>query len=837
MEYTVLGSLPISKSKNALHQSDTNKSGSSIDQMSQGEIDRDFTHVTTNQIKTSENNADYLALKQQGTKDMNTSIEEDNKKDSIGFLTNLYFDLENKKEHESQSILGDSNSRTVFSWDTNKNLDKKSENAESEKLDETKTGIPEKRKSSTEYDSNDLGNEYDSDTPSKKRNRLTTEQTSRLNDIFNINPKPDSSTRIELGKELGIDTRKIQIWFQNRRAKHKRENNTSSATMIYSLSSGYPSHTQADINYGFNGQIYNSVNPYGATEYTDYGYLGNQENQFDTEAFIDQRTIPLESSMSYYGVSVGNTNIQHYNNISIDKNSMTNPGMVFQNRVDDLGGGFHDTGNEGLGFSSIQQESGKTIYPNSSLYQKEVSDISGLEKDVNQKSPDNIPNNKRILSKSLLYNNSVNSESLSSKQGFDNNGAALGYHKSLFFNNTEGKSPNHLSVADKEMSVFLPAEQGITSSQIYYGRKFRLEEIMALNSARNIRSKQTIEGLTKDGNSDTSIITEPLASKQFRFDTLANPSFLDSLGGNKDIKHLGDLLEISEEMVSDQGSLSTSQFNSVFEQLNGSQGVSADLNNSKSTGNTTLAGLSENVTSDFSSTLSIINNGTFEDLVKYHGGMAMLRNEASSALEKSVGNSSLELWGNPNQVRRSFQENSNGLVRKTSSFEGGLADKGGIQQPNFKTQVRCVDENMVDLNENVFNALYSDASCIKSINTFLDAKTADTLPFDQQIMSYNLFGLNNNIVDGGFLGIGTFTGSETNGSTVNTMVAEEKGCLGNGSPNNNTTPYTLLGKGLLPTRVDSQQGQHSFDVDNQVLFSIDNNFNGIPRPQDESVFK
>ncbi|KAJ2083127.1 hypothetical protein H4R24_001040 [Coemansia sp. RSA 988] len=66
-----------------------------------------------------------------------------------------------------------------------------------------------------------------SDMSNKKRHRLRPDQTRYLMEIFEKTTKPDADMRRALGKKLSMTPRTVQIWFQNRRAKIKRESMTS----------------------------------------------------------------------------------------------------------------------------------------------------------------------------------------------------------------------------------------------------------------------------------------------------------------------------------------------------------------------------------------------------------------------------------------------------------------------------------------------------------------------------------------------------------------------------------------------------------------------------------
>ena len=58
-----------------------------------------------------------------------------------------------------------------------------------------------------------------------KRKRLAPEDSYQLIEAFAKNPRPNQQERNELAQKLGLNARSIQIWFQNRRAKMKRESN------------------------------------------------------------------------------------------------------------------------------------------------------------------------------------------------------------------------------------------------------------------------------------------------------------------------------------------------------------------------------------------------------------------------------------------------------------------------------------------------------------------------------------------------------------------------------------------------------------------------------------
>jgi hypothetical protein len=59
-------------------------------------------------------------------------------------------------------------------------------------------------------------------SPKKKRQRISSEQLDLLEQTFETDKMPNQKKRIELASKLGMSMKRVQIWFQNRRAKLKR---------------------------------------------------------------------------------------------------------------------------------------------------------------------------------------------------------------------------------------------------------------------------------------------------------------------------------------------------------------------------------------------------------------------------------------------------------------------------------------------------------------------------------------------------------------------------------------------------------------------------------------
>lgn len=57
----------------------------------------------------------------------------------------------------------------------------------------------------------------------RQRHRTDDSQLKRLEEVYQYDSNPNHEMRVELAKESGMSTRQIQVWFQNRRAKTRRD--------------------------------------------------------------------------------------------------------------------------------------------------------------------------------------------------------------------------------------------------------------------------------------------------------------------------------------------------------------------------------------------------------------------------------------------------------------------------------------------------------------------------------------------------------------------------------------------------------------------------------------
>ena len=67
----------------------------------------------------------------------------------------------------------------------------------------------------------------------RRRRRLQPLETDLLLRVFEMYPRPNAPMRDLLAKHLGMSPRSVQIWFQNRRAKVKRDLVESGAMLLF----------------------------------------------------------------------------------------------------------------------------------------------------------------------------------------------------------------------------------------------------------------------------------------------------------------------------------------------------------------------------------------------------------------------------------------------------------------------------------------------------------------------------------------------------------------------------------------------------------------------------
>jgi len=190
----------------------------------------------------------------------------------------------------------------------------------------------------------------------KRRRRLSPDETRILAEIFEQTQKPNAALRSRLAQQLDMSSRAVQIWFQNRRAKLKRDASEAQNSYIFdrnrrlslhldnnyymppdgmdgvarraSYSVGYPQMNQnyqpmmnGSNQYAPTGQMnqYSQNNGYPATNslpaqpnnmtYQNQNvYMGQQQVVQPIQEQQIQQSIPNEQIM------VNNTNNPNYNN-------------------------------------------------------------------------------------------------------------------------------------------------------------------------------------------------------------------------------------------------------------------------------------------------------------------------------------------------------------------------------------------------------------------------------------------------------------------------------------------------------------------------------------------
>lgn len=86
----------------------------------------------------------------------------------------------------------------------------------------------------------------------KRRRRLLPEETEFLCKVFEQHPRPSAPLRDFLASKLSMSQRCIQIWFQNRRAKVKRDLiESGKAMLLFQASSNATGNSNSNLFYGY----------------------------------------------------------------------------------------------------------------------------------------------------------------------------------------------------------------------------------------------------------------------------------------------------------------------------------------------------------------------------------------------------------------------------------------------------------------------------------------------------------------------------------------------------------------------------------------------------------
>ncbi|XP_004346941.1 hypothetical protein CAOG_05256 [Capsaspora owczarzaki ATCC 30864] len=73
-------------------------------------------------------------------------------------------------------------------------------------------------------------------TSKRRRTQISEQQVRELEMLFDVDPWPSAEDKIALSRRLELSFQSVQVWFQNRRARAKRQDEVSHAR-VYSVDS------------------------------------------------------------------------------------------------------------------------------------------------------------------------------------------------------------------------------------------------------------------------------------------------------------------------------------------------------------------------------------------------------------------------------------------------------------------------------------------------------------------------------------------------------------------------------------------------------------------------